>query len=126
MATTLHEPHEQGGPGADPGARGEEELRRLALQHLERVRRFRLAVASYALGMVVLTAVWALTEYHNSGGWPQRLSDDGRPGDWNPWILWVAIGWGFLVALDALKTYFRRPTTEAEVDREVERLRARR
>jgi hypothetical protein len=32
------------------------------------------------------------------------------------------VGWGFLVALDALKTHFRRPSTEAEIEREVSRL----
>jgi hypothetical protein len=32
------------------------------------------------------------------------------------------LGWGFLVALVVLKTYFRRPTTEAEIEREMTRL----
>jgi hypothetical protein len=39
------------------------------------------------LGTTVIGAVWAITEYQNSGGWPHRLSDNGGPGDWNPWIL---------------------------------------
>jgi hypothetical protein len=104
-------------------ARDEGTLRSLALQHIERVRKFKLDLAAFIVGMLVLSGIWALTEYQNSGGWPQRLSDNGMPGDWNPWILWVLLGWGFLVALDALKTYYRRPTSEAEIERQMERLR---
>ena len=107
------------------GVRGDETLRALAVQHLERVHRFKLDVAAFLLGTIVLSCVWAITEYQNSGGWPTRLSDNGQPGDWNPWILWVILGWGSLVALDALKTYFRRPTTEAQIEREVARLKSR-
>jgi hypothetical protein len=32
--------------------------------------------------------------------------------------------WGFFVVLDALKVFFDRPTTEAEVDRTVDRIRS--
>jgi hypothetical protein len=105
-----------------PPTRNEETLRALATQHLERVRKFKLDAAVFVVGILVLAGVWAITEYQNSGGWPERLSDKGQPGDWNPWILWVVLGWGFLLALDALRTYFRRPTTEAEIEREVERM----
>ena len=98
------------------------ELRSVAREHLERVRKLKVGVVAYVLGMVLLTAVWALTEYQNADGWPSRLSDQGNTGDWNPWILWVALIWGFLVALDAIKTYAKRPRSEAEVDREVERI----
>ncbi len=100
-------------------------LRSLAVQHLERVRKFKLDLAVFLLGTVVIGAVWAITEYENSGGWPHGIGSQGNPGDWNPWFFWVVLGWGFLVGLDALKTYFRRPTTQAEIDREVERLKAR-
>ena len=34
----------------------------------------------------------------------------------------VALAWGLFVAVDALKVYFDRPTTEAEIDRQVRRL----
>jgi hypothetical protein len=56
----------------------------VAIQHLERVRRFKLDLAAFLLGTFVLTCVWAITEYENSGGWPSRLSDNGGAGDWNP------------------------------------------
>jgi hypothetical protein len=35
--------------------------------------------------------------------------------------VYVALIWGFFVAVDALKVYFDRPTTEIEVDRVVRR-----
>jgi hypothetical protein len=108
-----------------PATRDEETLRTLATEHLDRVRKFKVDLAAYLVGICVLGCIWAITEYQNSGGWPERLSDEANPGDWNPWIFWVILGWGFFVALDAIRTYVRRPSTEAEIEREVERLKAR-
>jgi len=104
-------------PAVDPDG----ELRAWARKHVERVHKLRRDIALYALGMAALTSVWALVEWQDSGGF-ERLSDNGNPGDWEPWILYVALIWGFFVALDALRVYFDRPATEAEVDRTLERL----
>jgi len=41
-----------------PTSTGEDELRDWARQHLERVRRLKLHVAAFVLGLVVLTPVW--------------------------------------------------------------------
>ena len=102
------------------------ELRDWARQHLERVRRLKLHVAAFVLGMVVLTPVWVLVEWSDNGGFERfDFSDDGTRGDWEPWILYVALIWGLVVVSMALKTYFDRPATEAEIDREVERLTSR-
>jgi 2TM domain len=98
------------------------ELRQEAKAHLDRVRKFKADAAAFAIGIPVLTAIWAITEYQNSGGWPHRLSEQSNPGDWNPWILYVVLIWGFLLTLDAIRTFVRRPTTEAEIQREVEKL----
>ena len=50
-------------------------------------------------------------------------------GTWSPWFFWAAGIWLFVLAIHAAKTYLRpymrRPPTKAEVDREVERLKAR-
>ena len=102
----------------------DDELRAFARKHIEHVRRLRLHIAAFVLGMVVLTPVWALAEWQTAGGF-ERLSDNGSPGDWEPWILYVGLAWGLVVAIVAMKVYFERPTTRAEVDREVERLRLR-
>ena len=79
-------------------------------------------VAIFLLGMATLTGIWALVEWQDNGPF-ERLSDNGNPGDWEPWILYVALVWGFFLVLDVLKVYFDRPTTEAEIDRAVERIR---
>lgn len=109
---------------APSAAEPEDELRVWARKHLERVRRLKMHVAAYVLGMLVLTPVWAFAEYESNGGF-QRFSDNSQPGDWEPWILYVALGWGLFVVIDALKVYFDRPTTEAEIDREITRLSSR-
>jgi H+/Cl- antiporter ClcA len=104
-----------------PATAPDDELRAFARKHVERVHRLKLHVAAFVLGMIVLTPVWALTEWQSNGGF-ERWSDNSQPGDWEPWILYVALVWGLVVAIAALKVYFDRPTTEAEIDREVERL----
>jgi 2TM domain len=103
----------------------DEEVRAWARQHVEHVRKLRRNVATFALGMAALTAIWALVEWQDNGGF-ERLSNNGNPGDWEPWILFVGLVWGFFICLDALKTYFDRPTTDAEIDREIRRLTTRR
>ena len=103
----------------------DDELRAFARRHLELVRRLKLHVAAFVLGMVVLTPVWALVEWQDNGGF-EHWSAKGNPGDWEPWILYVALAWGLWVGILALKAYFDRQTTEVEVDREVERLTSRR
>jgi hypothetical protein len=108
-----------------PAARQDEALRKLALTQLERVRSFKVHLAVFLVGMPILTAVWALTEYMNADGWPDRFSDSAGPGTWNPWILWVLLIWGGLLAIQGVRAYFGRPPTEAEIDRELSRLRTR-
>jgi hypothetical protein len=100
-------------------------LRTLALKQLERIRSFKLHLAMFLVGMPAVTAVWALTEYMNADGWPERFSDSAGPGNWNPWILWVFFIWGGLLAIQGVRAYFGRPPTELEIDREVARLKTR-
>jgi hypothetical protein len=98
-------------------------LRDWAREQIESGRRLRLRVAVFALGVVVLTPVWATSQYLASGGWPERLSANGNPGDWSPWIIWVALAWSFYVAASALVIHFRQPPVgESEIDRELARL----
>jgi len=107
-------------------SREEDALRGLAVQHLERVRRFKLSLAAYVLSLLVLTPVWIVTQYESADGWPEHLSTRSRyPGDWDPWILWVALVGGIIVAVAAYRAYVDRPTTEADVEREMERLKTR-
>ena len=105
-----------------PTAVPEVELRERAQEHLKRVRRLRINAAAWALGTIVLTTLWVLNQWQANGA-PESFGHEGEPGQWNPtlWALGVGI-WGLIVGTMALRVHFRRPTTEAEVDREVERL----
>lgn len=103
----------------------DERLRDWARQHVERVRRLKLHVLAFVLGMAVLIPLWVFVEWESNGAF-ERWSSNGNPGDWDPWIVYVAVAWGLFVGFVALRTYFDRPTTEADIDREIERLRARR
>jgi 2TM domain len=100
-----------------------EELRTWARERVELRRRLRQRAAAFALGMLVLTPVWAVGEYLSSAGWPQRLSGNDNPGDWSPWIIWVSLAWGLYVALTALALHYRQPPVgEREIDAELARL----
>lgn len=103
----------------------DDELRERARTRIEERRRLRLRAATFALGMAVLVPVWVVSEYLSAGGWPQRLSSNGNPGDWSPWLIWVALAWGFWVVLSVVATRLRRPPTDGEVERELDRLAAR-
>ena len=110
------------GPGPDHGR--EEALRKLAVEHLQRVRKFKRYLSVYLLSLLVLTPVWVVTQYYTSPGWLQHLSSRSRyPGDWDPWIIWVAAVGAVIVAIAGFRAYFDRPVTEADVEREIERLR---
>jgi H+/Cl- antiporter ClcA len=107
-----------------PPALAEDELRKLAVRHLEHVRKFKLYLSIYVISLLVLTPVWMVTQYESADGWPEHLSTRSRyPGDWDPWIMWVALVGGAVVLVAGLRAYyFDKPVTEAQIDREVERL----
>jgi hypothetical protein len=94
--------------------RNEESLWEWARKRVKLGHRLRLRVAAFVLGMLVLTPVWAVAEYLSAGGWPQRLSPNHNPGDWSPWIIWVALAWGFYVALSAVALHFHRSVSDRE------------
>jgi hypothetical protein len=61
----------------------------------------------------------------NADGWPDRFSDSGEPGAWNPWIFWVFLIWGGILVIRASERTSGGPPTEPEIDRKIERLRTR-
>jgi len=107
-----------------PSEADDDELRSLALEQVERVRSFRLHVAAFVVGTIVLTGVWVLTEYLEAGGWPERFGDEDAPGTWHIWIFYVVGVWALIVALKGLGTYFLRAPSEAKVDHEIERMKS--
>ncbi|MFN8185670.1 MAG: 2TM domain-containing protein [Gaiellales bacterium] len=103
---------------------GEESLRNHALDRIRRRRAFRAHLAAYVAGTLLVAAVWAVTEYHNAGGWPTGFRTGRRDHDWDPWVMYPLIGGTLALAVHAWLAFVRRPLTEGEIEREVERLRA--
>ena len=99
-----------------------DDLRSLALAEVERRRRLRFHLGAFLLGLIFLGVPWVAINYMNAGGWPERLSDKGRAGDWNPTILLVLIVWALILAIHGLGAYSRRPKTEREIQRAAARL----
>lgn len=104
---------------------GEDELRAQAVKQVERVRNFKLHLAASSLGMLLLACIWAISEYHNAGGWPSHgfSQSSSIPHVWNDWIIWPAMFWAFVMAVRAYAVFFRRPVGEAEIQREMNRIR---
>ena len=48
----------------------EQQIRELAVEQIGRKRRFRMRAFGAAVVGVVLVVIWAISEYHNAGGWP--------------------------------------------------------
>jgi len=107
-----------------PNSSDDKLLREQALEQVQRVRIFKLHTVASFIGMLLLTCIWALTEYHNAGGWPHSFSQSsGTPGVWNTWIVWPWLAWSFITIVRAYVVYFRRPPSEAEIQREMNRMR---
>jgi 2TM domain-containing protein len=105
---------------------GEDELRAQAVKQVERVRHFKLHLVASFLGMLVLTAIWAISEYHNAGGWPTDgfSQSSSIPHVWNDWIIWPWIAWAFFISVRAYVAFKHRPASEAEIQREMDRIKA--
>jgi hypothetical protein len=128
-----------GGEGAQPvPVAGDDEstLRALAIKQAERVRGFKAHAAAYVLGVLVLGVIWVLTEYFEEHTWPDRFADaPDVAGTWSPWYFWAVGIWALVLAIHAFRTFAlgpfargpfaHRPPTEAEIQRELGRLRRR-
>lgn len=121
MATILHTPP----PSVDSKAPAESEqlARQEAIKQLERIRRFKISTVAAGLAMLGLVAIWAIVEYSNAGGWPSDgfSQSSGIPHVWNLWIIYPLIAWVLGTAAHAWYVYVRKPITESEIEREIER-----
>ena len=104
-----------------PAARGL--ARQEAIKQIERRRRFKVSTAVSGLGMIILLAIWAMTEYHNAGGWPVHgfSQSSGIHDVWNFWIIYPVGAWMFLTAAFGWDVHRRRSISESEIKREMER-----
>ncbi len=100
-----------------------QQAREQAVKQIERRRRYWTRTAVSTVGMILLTAIWAISEYHNAGGWPTRgfSQSSGIHDVWNIWIIYPAIAWAFLTTAFGLDVYLRRPISENKIQREMER-----
>jgi hypothetical protein len=104
-------------------ASSEQLARQQAIKQIERRRRFKISTAVSAVGMILLVAIWATSEYHNAGGWPTHgfSQSSGLHDVWNFWIIYPIIGWALLTAAGGWSVYRRKPISESEIKREIER-----
>jgi hypothetical protein len=111
------------GPSSSVPSSTEQIAREQAIKQIERRRRYWISTAISTLGMLILAAIWAVTEYHNAGGWPtQGFSQSSGIHDvWNIWIIYPAIAWAFLTAAAGLGVYLRKPISESQIKHEMER-----
>ena len=73
--------------------------------------------------MMILVVIWAVSEYHNAGGWPtQGFNQSSRIHDvWNFWIVYPLGAWILAVATHAWFVYGNKRISESEIKREIER-----
>jgi 2TM domain-containing protein len=111
------------GTGQDASANAGQLVREQAIKQIERRRRYWIRTAIFTVGMFVLAAIWAISEYHNAGGWPtQGFSQSSGIHDvWNIWIIYPAIAWVFFTVAAGLDVYLRKPISESKIQREIER-----
>jgi hypothetical protein len=108
---------------ADAPVDSEQLARQQAIKQIERGRHYWITTAIFTVGMLVLATIWAITEYHNAGGWPAHgfSQSSGIHDVWNIWIIYPAIAWAFLTIAVGLGIYLRRPISESQIKREIER-----
>ena len=108
---------------SDSLAGSEQATRQVAIKQIERRRGFHVLAAVSTIGVVLLVAVWAISEYYNAGGWPTDgfSQSSGIPNVWNIWIIYPILGWVALLAVNGWITYLRKPISENDVMREMER-----
>jgi protein-S-isoprenylcysteine O-methyltransferase Ste14 len=99
-------------------------VRDLAIKEIERKRRFLTRAVIGGTLIVMLVVIWAISEYHNAGGWPSDgfSQSSSIPHVWNIWIIYPVLSISLILAVDAWFTYFKKPITEREIQREIDRL----
>ncbi|MGZ4481371.1 MAG: 2TM domain-containing protein [Gaiellales bacterium] len=85
-----------------------EVLREQALRRVKKRRDFHAHLFAYGAVNTLLWGIWAFI----------GVTSDS----WNPWPLWVTLAWGLGVMFNAWDVYARRPITEEEIRREMDRL----
>lgn len=83
-------------------------LREQALRRLRQRRDLKAHATVYTLVNLVVWGIWTVIAVTTSFSWP--------------WPVFLTLFWGIGLAMNAWEVYFRKPITEAELEREVQRL----
>lgn len=115
--------HRSADTDSNAPARRDQLARQEAIKQIERRRRFWISTAISGIGMIILAAIWAISEYHNAGGWPSQgfSQSSGTHEVWNFWIIYPILAWVFLTAAHGWSVYLHKPISESEIKREMER-----
>lgn len=97
-------------PADEVLASSPEGLRDQALRRVKKRRDLHTHAFAYLTVNVLVWGIWAIIV--------------ATSGSWFPWPLFMTLGWGVGLALNPWVVHFRRPITEAELQREIERLRS--
>jgi 2TM domain len=85
----------------------ERELRARAVARIEEKRELVGSLTSFVGVNGLLWLIWALTDRSTDGG--------------VPWPTWVSAIWGFFIVMHVWKLFARRPISEADIQREIDR-----
>jgi 2TM domain len=121
MSNVIHDSPAHIGSNAATGS--EQLARQQAIKQIERRRHFRISAAASGIGMIILVAIWALSEYHNAGGWPTHgfSQSSGIHDVWNFWIIYPLGAWVLILAAHGWFVYGHKPISESDIKREMER-----
>jgi hypothetical protein len=121
MSHVIHDSPTDHSP--DAPANGDQLARRQAIRQIERRRRFWISTTWSGIAMLILVAIWAMSEYHNAGGWPVDgfSQSSGIHEVWNFWIVYPLGAWLLIVAAHAWAVFGNKPISESQIKREIER-----
>jgi hypothetical protein len=102
----------------------ERELRARALDRIRHRRNFLTHVFATLIGSLLVSIVWATTEYSNAGGWPTGFRTGRQNHDWDPWIVYPLSAGAIALAVHAWIAFGRRPPSEGHVAAEIRRMQA--
>jgi len=106
-----------------PPDSSEEVARRQAIKRIERRRHFYAEMLWSSIVMLMVAAIWAIAEYNNAGGWPTNgfSQSSGIHDVWNMWILYPFMAYLLYIAGCSWTYFGRKPISESEIQREIER-----
>lgn len=84
------------------------ELREQALAQVKKRRDLKAHAVVYTLFNLAIWGIWAVVAANSHSWWP--------------WPVFLTVFWGIGLAMNAWDVYFRKPITEQELQREIDRL----